>query len=35
MIIKPYYETENGKKFEDFEEALKAEINEVPESRKF
>ena len=35
MIIKPYYETENGKKFEDFEEALKAEINEVPESRNF
>ena len=35
MIIKPYYEIENGKKFEDFEEALKAEINEVPESRNF
>lgn len=35
MIIKPYYETENGKKFEDFEEALKAEISEVPESRNF
>lgn len=35
MIIKHYYEIENGKKFEDFAEALKAEINEVPESRNF
>lgn len=35
MIIKHYYEIENGKKFEDFIEALKAEINEVPESRNF
>lgn len=35
MIIKHYYETENGKEFKDFAEALKAEINEVPESRNF
>lgn len=35
MIIKPYYEIENGKKFEDFEEALETEIKEIPASREF
>lgn len=35
MIIKPYYETENGKKFEDFEEALETEIKEISASREF
>ena len=35
MVIKHYYETENGKKFQSFKEALENEIKEVPASREF
>lgn len=35
MIIQHYYETENGKKFQRFKDALETEIKEVPASREF
>ena len=35
MIIKCYYETENGKKFQNFKEALETEIKEISASREF
>ena len=35
MIIQCYYETENGKKFQNFKEALETEIKEISASREF
>ena len=35
MIIQCYYETENGKKFQNFKEALETEIKEISASRAF
>lgn len=35
MRIQHYYETENGKKFQNFKEALGTEIKEIPVSREF
>lgn len=35
MIIKHYYEIENGKRFQNFKEALETEIKEISASREF
>lgn len=35
MIIQHYYETENGKKFQNFKEALETEIKEISSVREF